>query len=335
MIANGVGVMREGWHQTIRAFAENASDAILATDDGGSVLYANPPATALFGPTATIIGATLHNLLKIETTVDEKVPSRTDSSAIRAMIRDGSPFEIADAGGQRRFVTVAIGKIACNGYMGFIVLARDLNPHVECEERATAASSSLESILEMAPVGIHAFDSQRCITMVNRTFLDLIGRSREEVVGHEWTELVAPEQRPVFALHWEALQRGDSVQHAPYVLVHRSGRRVQVLLSAFPDRALDGELEGVRAIVTDITPRWEAEKKINDIESDYKRLFSMNLAGVYRATLDGTLVDCNDTFARTLGYDDSRSYLAASPLPHGSTVMNARSSWRDCWIGRP
>lgn len=314
MSAKGMGVMREEWHQTIRAFAENASDAILATDDTGAILYANPNALELFSATGDPTGTPLHHLLGASLPEEpSSPPARTSSGSVRSMIRNGSPFEIPRANGEPRPVTISIGKVACNGHSGFIVLARDIAPHSTCEQRAIEASSSLESILEMAPVGIHAFDSNRRLTMANKAFLDLVGRAREDVVGHQWSDLVVAEQRPVFALHWEALERGDSIQHAPYTLEHRSGRRVHILFSAFPERSDDGKLQGVRGIVTDITPRWEAEQKIHDIESDYKRLFSMNLAGVYRATLDGLIVDCNDTCAHTLGYESSRAYLASGP----------------------
>lgn len=314
MGAKGMGVMREGWHQTIRAFAESASDAILATDDRGSILYANPPALELFRTSGDLVGSSLHRLLTPETVEDQQnLPSRTASSSIQSMIREGAIFVLADAKGETKSIRFSIGEVACNGHAGFVVLARNLELHSECERRATEATSSLEAVLEMAPVGIHSFDSQRRITMANRSFLDLIGRSREDVIGREWAELVAPEQRAVFAVHWEALQRGDAIQHAPYALIHRTGRQIQVLFSAFPDRDGEGELQGVQGIVTDITPRWEAERKIHDIENDYKRLFSMNLAGVYRATIDGILIDCNDTCAHTLGYESAAAYLGSSP----------------------
>ena len=37
-------------------------------------------------------------------------------------------------------------------------------------------------------------------------------------------------------------------------------------------------------------------------DANYRRLFERNLAGVYRSTLDGRLLDCNDAFARLYGF---------------------------------
>lgn len=309
-----MGVMREGWHKTIRAFAENASDAILATDADGSVLYSNPPATELFRATGDPVGQTLHQLFHADRFHEGgDAPQRETSSMVRRMLRDGSPFVIEQPDGSTTSVEVSIGKMACNGYSGFIVLARDLSPHAACELRVNESTSALETILEMSPVGIHAFDSDKRLVMLNRALLDLTGHTRDEILGREWDELVAPEQQPVLALHWEALQRGETIQHAPYTLLGRNDRRIQVLFSAFPEKDENGELRLVRGFVSDITPRWKAEERIRDVETNYRRLFSMNLAGIYRARTDGVIVECNDTCAHILGYASSREYLSSNP----------------------
>ncbi len=51
----------------------------------------------------------------------------------------------------------------------------------------------------------------------------------------------------------------------------------------------------------------------------HRLLFEHNIAGTFRATLDGRLVDCNRAFARLLGYDSPAEVLASpqavGPLP--------------------
>ncbi len=44
-------------------------------------------------------------------------------------------------------------------------------------------------------------------------------------------------------------------------------------------------------------------------EANYRRLFERNLAGVYRSTLDGRLLNCNDAFARLYGFDSREEAL--------------------------
>ena len=44
----------------------------------------------------------------------------------------------------------------------------------------------------------------------------------------------------------------------------------------------------------------------------YRMLFDRNIAGVFRSTLDGRILDCNESLAKYLGYD-SREELLAQP----------------------
>jgi diguanylate cyclase (GGDEF)-like protein/PAS domain S-box-containing protein len=49
--------------------------------------------------------------------------------------------------------------------------------------------------------------------------------------------------------------------------------------------------------------RTRAERALRASEEQHRLLFERNLAGVYRNTLDGRMLDCNDALARMLGYD--------------------------------
>ena len=47
-------------------------------------------------------------------------------------------------------------------------------------------------------------------------------------------------------------------------------------------------------------------------EERYRLLFDRNVAGVFRTTLDGRILDCNDAFVHTLGYDSRDEVLRLS-----------------------
>ena len=50
------------------------------------------------------------------------------------------------------------------------------------------------------------------------------------------------------------------------------------------------------------------EKEV-DLEARYRRMFERNLTGLYIAGTDGTILDCNNTFAQILGYSDRVALL--------------------------
>ena len=61
--------------------------------------------------------------------------------------------------------------------------------------------------------------------------------------------------------------------------------------------------------VTDISGRRQIEEALRLSEKRYRTLFERNLAGVYRSTLDGRILDCNESFARIFGYASREEVL--------------------------
>jgi diguanylate cyclase (GGDEF)-like protein/PAS domain S-box-containing protein len=54
--------------------------------------------------------------------------------------------------------------------------------------------------------------------------------------------------------------------------------------------------------VRDVTALRRIEEALHLSERRYRTLFERNLAGVYRSTLDGRILDCNESFAHIFGY---------------------------------
>jgi diguanylate cyclase (GGDEF)-like protein/PAS domain S-box-containing protein len=60
----------------------------------------------------------------------------------------------------------------------------------------------------------------------------------------------------------------------------------------------------------------ERTRELAASEEQYRLLFERNLAGVYVATEEGVVVDCNDACARLLGYDDREDLLKAAKIDY-------------------
>lgn len=53
-------------------------------------------------------------------------------------------------------------------------------------------------------------------------------------------------------------------------------------------------------------------RQLEASEARYRLLFERNVAGVFRTTLDGRILDCNDALVQALGYDSREELLAQS-----------------------
>jgi diguanylate cyclase (GGDEF)-like protein/PAS domain S-box-containing protein len=145
----------------------------------------------------------------------------------------------------------------------------------------------------------------------------------------ELLAMVHPEDRPVLQTTVETARlKGD-----PFDLefrIRRPDGSIR-LLHARGDFERDEAGRGVRLLGTaqDITARKEAEKALRESEERYRLLFERNLAGVYRTTLDGRVLDCNDAFARIFGYESRQELLSRNV-----SEVYFRETDRDAFLAR-
>ena len=89
-----------------------------------------------------------------------------------------------------------------------------------------------------------------------------------------------------------------------------------------PLRSASGEIIGVLGIALDITQRRRAEAALRASEEKYHRFFEENLAGYYRMSAAGKLLECNPAFARMFGFASREEALERDlallyPSPQG------------------
>lgn len=69
-------------------------------------------------------------------------------------------------------------------------------------------------------------------------------------------------------------------------------------------------MDGVSGEDVAALEKGELEQAYRTLEQHYKDLVGRNPAGVYRTTLDGRFLECNDAMARILGYDDREQLMS-------------------------
>src|ERR1035438_5217853 len=93
-------------------------------------------------------------------------------------------------------------------------------------------------------------------------------------------------------------------------LIQPDGTMRWLRTSKLPLHGRVGDVIGVLGTYEDITERKQAEEALRRSENRYRQLFERNLAGVFRTSTGGKIVECNQSAARIFGYGSAEEALA-------------------------
>jgi PAS domain S-box-containing protein len=169
--------------------------------------------------------------------------------------------------------------------------------------RVGQQTETIRATLESTADGILVLDAAGKVVAYNTKFAELWDIPQSILAGdnsREWLDHVLPQLKDpaAFVGKMRSLYE-DSEAHCDDLVEFKDGRVFE--RHSEPQRAWGrniGRVWGFR----DITERQRAEEALQESEERYRMLFQRNLAGVYRASLEGQILDCNEACSRIFGF---------------------------------
>ena len=207
----------------------------------------------------------------------------------------------------------------------WIGVNKDVTDRRRTQRALKESEQKLRTLVTNVPIVLFAIDRDGVFTHSEGKGLEGLGLKPGEVVGRSAWELYE--------------DRSDILDHVRRALAGESHTAtVQLGEVAFetryaPYRDSNGHVIGIIGVATDVTEQRRSEEKLRASEARYRTLFERNLAGVFRTTLDGRILDCNESFARIFGYSSPQEALDKPALdfylhPGDRTAFLARLSER-------
>ncbi|MFG1610097.1 PAS domain S-box protein [Actinoplanes sp. NPDC049265] len=171
------------------------------------------------------------------------------------------------------------------------------------------------------------FDLSGRILDANQNFVDTMGYTLEEIRGQHHRMFVDPEAAAGadYQAFWEKLGRGE-FDAGEYKRVAKGGREIWLQATYNPIFDLDGRPYKVVKYAVDVTAA-----KLRNAEYEGKDLAINRAQAVIEFDLEGTILNANENFQRTLGYS-SRELVGQhhSMLCSGDYVTSPE--YRDFWL---
>jgi diguanylate cyclase (GGDEF)-like protein/PAS domain S-box-containing protein len=271
----------------LAALYAETPEAVVLYDVQGHILAANEAAQSLAGYT-------------LEELAGRSYRDLVDSDAERVELA----FRTALAGGHDHFETGAKTKsgeivpVECavfpardgtGAIAGIFLQAHDVAGLKAAEESLALNQQRFRSLFEYHPDGIMELRSSGAISRVNVALESETGFYTEQLIGKQWTELVAPDRRHDAARALEAAIRGEAAEHDSQLL-DRLGNRIDVQLKLVPLHASD-DIAGAYAIFKNVTAQKIAERTIALQAERIRRLYlvAAERGGTIDNQIDGAL----------------------------------------------
>ncbi|MFX1390975.1 MAG: PAS domain S-box protein [Promethearchaeota archaeon] len=162
-----------------------------------------------------------------------------------------------------------------NNIIGTLSSGEDITERKKAEKQLKDQRAALESIFKAAPIGIGVVVN-RVFTQVNDRFCDLVGYSRDELLGKN-ARIVYPTNEDyeyVGRIKYSKIQK-HGIGTVETRFRRKDGKILDILLSSAPINPPD-LTKGVTFTALDITKRKKVEKYLKDSEEKY-RLLAENL----------------------------------------------------------
>jgi PAS domain S-box-containing protein len=158
-------------------------------------------------------------------------------------------------------------------------------------------------LFDFAPIGYVTFDRVGRIEEINFAAVELLGRSRKQLIGIAFAVCVAREDTQLFLTHLLQCRTSARPVVTELNLKHPDGEKIPVLLSSTATTAL--MKDGARLYQTaifDLTERKRAEDALRESQQRLQVTYEHALVGISECSPEGKYVGANEEFCRILGY---------------------------------
>ncbi len=195
-------------------------------------------------------------ILALNYTVIQPLTRLTDVS--RRIAETGDLDQKIETGGAGE-----IGSLASSFKAMVEKLQIDISERRMVEDELLESETKYRRIIETANEGIWVLDRGLNTTFVNQRFADMLGYTREDMIGHHLMEYIADEDKQVIENQIATRRKGMKGSYE-LRLMHRDRRTIWCLVSGSPILDEAGSFQGSFGMFTDITERKKAEEAIQD-----------------------------------------------------------------------
>ncbi len=178
----------------------------------------------------------------------------------------------------------------------------DISEIKEAQKKLEISEKSYRELFDSSHDLLYILNERNEFIDFNHAVLEKYGYKKEEIIGKTPEIFSAPDLNDIEKVNqiikhawdgeeqdllWWSIKKDGSIFPKELNLKKVTYKQQKVLLASGRD----------------ISEAYNYEKKLKQKEIRYRQLFERNLAGIYRTSKEGVILECNQSFANIIGYD--------------------------------
>jgi|GEM_PF-3723653 len=281
------------------AFFEQFADPILILENGVFIDFNKAAEQALQVTDKANFLPIPPALISPERQPDGQLSSEKSEEMIGIALQKGSHrFEWAHRrmNGEDFIVELTLTAVQLEDRKIIYALWRDVSERKQAE----ANVKYLASLVETANEAILSATIQGEITSWNQAAEKLLGYSKEEMLGKQILVLSPPEIREQSTSFIEKLSRGENVTLTDTLRLTKSGRKINVTISASAIKNDDGQVTHFSTVMNDISERKLAEEELRR----FQLMVQNSSEFISMADLNGNMIFLNAAGQKMVGVEE-------------------------------
>jgi PAS domain S-box-containing protein len=187
--------------------------------------------------------------------------------------------------------------------LGVFAAARDITERIIIEQQLIQSEQRFRGLFENAPLPYQSLDIEGNLLDVNQAWLDLVGCSRQEAIGHFFGDLMKESSQSVVLETFNKFKQEGQVISPIFELVRRdTGKTRLIVVKGGIARDSQGRFERTHCILLDITDQHYVEKRLKASEEKFRSIIEVSPIPMALNDEQLTITYLNPAFTQTFGY---------------------------------